>query len=312
MAQMTIRLFSILLILICAFGAWWTCGNTGTSIGDDDDDDDDNDVDGDDDQAPDSSPPLPPNVDSPRTPTALTFQSISGDTEPGALVRIEGGAEEAFSFADANDGTFCIEVALVGNATNLLAVTAEDDAGNESDPTNINIQQIQNNVALLGSADAASTSHSETFATPEKGIDGNKDTYWANTTQAWYAEALRSPQWYGVKLLATETINQVDIWWAEDGYGIKFDVYYSTLDEPTRPHDNGWKDDYTLIAEEVNPSSGFSLHNEYDLSAALVDVRWVMLTLHESSNKNILLYKFQIVELEIYALESGETDPGCE
>ena len=307
----------IIVFLSIPFAMWIGCGSTETTVtGDDDDDNDDTGQvdDDDDDSNEDNEPPPPPTVDDPRSPTSLDFQSITGVTEPGAFVEILGGAENASTYADVVSGEFCVVVNLILNTNNILSITASDQAGNESDPTNIEIEQVRNNACLNGQADAASVSYSEPNDTPDKAIDGNRNTYWANTSQPWQTESLRTPQWFRVELQQLETINRIDTYWTDEAYATEYEIYISTAEEePVKPHnDENWADEYTLIASQTNPTSGFNQHNDFDLSDDPVEARWILVVLYESIKKNVFLYKYELQELEAYTLQSGETDPGCE
>lgn len=302
---------------VLVFLMWVGCGDNSTSVTEEDNDDDDDDVvddDDDDSEGPDTEPPAPPTVNDPRTPTSLDFQTITGMSEPGAFIRVKGGADEATTYADTNTGQFCVVVDLILNTTNILAVTAADANNNESGPTNLQIEQTRNNVCLTAAADAASVSYSEPGSVPAKAIDGNKSTYWANTTQVQHPEANRDPQWFRVHLTQLETVNRIDLYWTDQAYGTEFDLYFSDSEaEPVQPHTNAnWKDAYTLIAQATNPTSGFNGHNTFDLADAPIEARWILVALYKSTKKNILRYKFELEELEAYSLQSGEDDPGCE
>ena len=306
---------SMLFLTLLIFALWLGCGDTGTTVTSDDAVDGDDDlVDDDDDDNDDQQPPQPPIVDEPRTPTNLDYQTITGLTEPGAFIKVAGGAKEATTYADVENGEFCLVVELVLNNTNILSVTAEDEKGNVSEPTNIHIVQNRNNVCLGALADAASVSYSEPNSIPESAIDGGMLTYWANTTQPWHLEALRSPQWFRVELSQVETINRIDLYWTDNGYGTDFEIYVSDLtDEPIKPHaSSNWKDEYTFVAAQTNPTSGFNGHNIFDLSENPIEAKWILVALYKSNQLNLLLYKYEIVELEAYSQESGETDPGCD
>ncbi len=273
-------LFVILILAITATLIFFGCGDTGTTVVSDDevDDDDDSGVDDDDDDGFDDTPPPPPSGGGPRCPPHLDNQSFTGTTEPGAFIKVYGGAQEASIYADVETGDFCVVVSLILNETNILSVTAQDADGNVSDPTNISITQNRNNICLEAQADAASVSYSEPNNVPGNAIDGAMLTYWANTTQPWHIEALRSPQWFRVELKEVETISRIDIYWTDNGYGIDYEVYVSdSQEEPVKPHaDANWKDEYTLVAEQTNPTSGFNGHNTFDLSQDPMDAKWIL------------------------------------
>lgn len=315
MTQTARYVLSVLLIMaFISMILWFGCGDTSvelneTDIGDDDDDNGDDD----DDDTADHQAPEPPNVDTPRSPTGLDIQTITGSTEPGALVRITGGSDETTTYADASSGDFCVTTPLILNAVNQLAVTAEDAAGNEGEPTNIVIEQARNNVSFTGTPYAASVSHSDPTATEDKAIDGNYNTYWANTTQTIiHPEADRIPQWYAVKFQNLEIINRLDIYWSLESYGTDFDIYTSQVEEPSFwPHEQGWGGEFTLLVDQEN-GLGFDGHNSYDLADSSVETRWIMLVLNKSRNQNLIRYKFEIIELEAYSIQDGdEEDPGC-
>lgn len=315
--------FILIILFVTSFALtiiFWGGCKSATPVEDNEDSqgDDDAGIDDDDDDSTDMEAPPPPIIDTDliRSPTGLDFQSIHGTTEPGAFVLVKGGANQMgdSAYADMDSGEFCIEVDLILKTTNILEVTAEDAAGNRSDPTNIEIIQVRNNVCLSGTAEASSVSHSEPIRTPDQGNDDNYNTYWANTTQFWYPEANRDPQWFRIGLADHETINRIDVFWTEDAWGTEFSVWYSNADEkPVDPHveDSNFEQEYTLIAEQTNPDAGFDRHNRYDLEEP-IEAKWLLLTLYKSTQKNALLYKYQLVELEAYALQTNENDPGCE
>ena len=296
--------------------SWIGCTDTGTTVTEEDSDDDDDAVGDDDDNdtgGPDDEPPPEPSVDDSRSPTGLDYQTLTGTAEPGSYIRVTGAAKEASTYADAGTGSFCVSVDLILNATNILAVTATDADNNQSDPANVQIEQIRNNVNLNAQAEAASISYSEPHATPQKAIDGNKNTYWANTTQVWYPESNRSPQWFRVKYDQFQTINRIDIYWSDGAYGTDFEVYSTQADQPVQPHaDEDWAQEYTLVAAQTNPTVGFNGHNQYDLTDEPIQARWLLFALYKSTQKNVLLYKFEMEEVEAYSLQSDETDPGCQ
>ncbi len=314
------RLLIYVLILALVFlFVWLGCSKTSTEVGEDeeetpDDDEDDDDQADDDDTGADNEAPQPPTVDDPRSPTSLDYQTVTGIAEPGAYVKVTGGGDEPAIYADANTGQFCVQVSLILNMQNILSITATDQAGNQSDPTNVSIDQVRNNVCLTSTATASSVSHSESDRVPGQAIDGNYSSYWANTSQPWYAEALRKPQWYRVALADLESINRIDIYWEDDSYATEYELYYSDSEtEPIEPHkDDDWRDDYTLIAAQSNPDVGYGGHDQFDLSAEPVQARWLLMALFEGSNINVLLYKYKMQEFEAYSLQSGESDPGCE
>ncbi len=294
------------------------CSKTSTEVKEDEDDqeeeDDDDEVDDDDDDdGGDEEAPQPPTVDEPRSPTSLDYQTIAGIAEPGAYVRVTGGAKEEAVYADASTGEFCVVVTLVLNTMNILSATATDQSSNESEPTNISIDQVRNNVCRTGVATASSVSHSEPDRVPDQAIDGIYSSYWANTSQPWYSEARRDPQWYKVELEQLETINRIDLYWDEGSYATEYELHISDSEqEPIDPHKNkDWRDEYTLVAEQSNPDVGFGGHNQFDLSEEPVQARWIVVALIESVDINVLLYKYKLQELEAYSLQSGETDPGC-
>jgi hypothetical protein len=311
-------LFCLLALLVSGLVLGIGCSKTSTEVKEDEQedpesDDDDDQVDDDDGAGGDSEAPQPPTVDDPRSPTSLEYQTITGIAEPGAYVRIAGGAEDEAVYAGADTGEFCAVIDLVLNTVNILSVTATDQAGNESDPTNISIEQVRNNVCLTGTATASSVSHSEPDRVPDQAIDGLYTSYWSNTSQPWYTEALRSPQWFRVQFSQLETINRMDLYWEENSYATKFEIHVSdSQEQPTPPHENkNWRDDYTLVAIQTNPDVGFNGHNHFDLSDSPVEARWIVVALLESVDVNVLLYKYKLQELEAYSLQSGETDPGC-
>lgn len=319
---MRIKILLVILLSVCfslAISLGGGC-KSATPVEENEDDEGDDDAvdDDDDDDSTDTEPPAPPVIDTDlvRSTTGLDYQSIHGTTEPGAFVLIKGGASQMgdSAYADMNSGEFCIVVELILNATNILEITAEDAAGNRSDPTNVAIVQVRNNVCLTGTAEAASVSHSEPIRTPDQAIDGSLNTYWANTTQFWYPEANREPQWFRVGLADHETINRIDVYWSEDAWGTEFSVWYSNADEkPVDPHvaDSNYEQVYTLISEQTNPDTGFDRHNRYDMEEPIV-AKWLLLTFNKSTQKNALLYKYQLVELDAYSLQTNEEDPGCD
>ena len=326
-------LFLFLGILTAILGIFICCGcNTSASVdtsgnGDDDtssnDDDSANDDDSgsdDDTNAPDTTPPDPPYVEPPVSPTTLDYQSIRGHSEPEAKIHITGGLADATTMADGN-GDFCVKVALKINDTNTLEVTAEDAAGNESDPTTAIIEQQTENYALDGYASASSISHSKPESTPDKAKDNNYLTWWENTTQPWYEEAKYNPQWLGIQMTNLYWITKLDIYWGRDNvgkyeYATNFDVCINTLENPTKlPHEipvENYPDYGYIIITNIQQPAGESItQNTVDLSTNPVQARWVFLLLHTSNQPGLAgTYSYEVAELEIYGYENP--DSGCE
>ncbi|MBI4747446.1 MAG: hypothetical protein HY774_03115 [Acidobacteria bacterium] len=84
-----------------------------------------------------TSPPSPHIFPIPSS-TRLTYQSIEGQTEPGAIIEVSGGATPLTTRA-ASTGLFFINVDL-SEGTNHLMVTATDSEGNKSSPTQLVIE----------------------------------------------------------------------------------------------------------------------------------------------------------------------------
>ena len=311
---------AILVIMILAsFSAgiliWGGCVDTATIINGEAADDDDSILDDDD---ADLEPPDAPEVDAPRSPTTLDFQTISGIAEPGSTVYIRGGSSDVTDIADPSTGAFCLKIGLLLNSVNQLAITSEDISGNESEPTNITIEQIQNNAALRGKATASSTSYSEPNNIPDAAIDGNYNTRWSNTTQIQWSEARFNPQWFMVELEELTSISKINIWWPQESFATDFELYYSQLEQPTDiPHeyDGEWNTDWSnqwlfLRSQTNDPSEPISV-NSYDYTSKPVGARWVLIVFHSSAEKVIFRYKFELIELELLAGELDEEDPGC-
>lgn len=83
----------------------------------------------------------PPNlrVESPPAHVATAEIALSGSTEPGAQIQIDGGAVPAAGTADVS-GAFTLSVRLVQNTENSLRVFAFDSAGNRSDPVTVTVE----------------------------------------------------------------------------------------------------------------------------------------------------------------------------
>lgn len=90
----------------------------------------------------DGTPPAPPQVDPPATPTRVSAPLLRGSTEAGAIVRVAGGELAVSTEADAS-GRFAVEVPLKTSLSapveNTLVVTAEDAAGNVSGELTVTI-----------------------------------------------------------------------------------------------------------------------------------------------------------------------------
>ncbi|MDJ0869887.1 MAG: Ig-like domain-containing protein, partial [Myxococcota bacterium] len=78
--------------------------------------------------------PLPPATPDPSV-------VVSGVTEPGAALRVEGGALRVDGVADAGDGRFSLPVTLRAETVNLLLVSAVDAVGNRGVPVDVAVRQ---------------------------------------------------------------------------------------------------------------------------------------------------------------------------
>lgn len=88
----------------------------------------------------DTTPPAAPSITAPAPNQAVTADTVTvtGTSEPGAAIRITGGAAAAEGTAD-ETGAFEIEAALTSNALNTLQVSAIDKAWNQSESATIAI-----------------------------------------------------------------------------------------------------------------------------------------------------------------------------
>ena len=280
--------------------------------------DDDDTIGDDDDEQSDLEAPDAPEVNAPRSPTSLTYQSVSGFAEPGSSVLIQGGTENKSGIADIETGAFCMRVDLLQNSVNQLEITAEDNAGNRSEATTITIEHESANVAPLGEATAASVSITMQDNTPDKAIDGDYNTLWSNTTTPGAPGANFKPQWLMIKLPEVENIHEINIYWKEDTIGTEFQLYYSQLENCTDlPHEyedtwnTNWSNQWILLEDEpnnytTNPISTF----EYPDTPARF--RWLLLVLLKSSTLHLTNYSFDIYEVELFSGQINEEDPGCE
>ncbi len=91
--------------------------------------------------ASDNTPPAPPIVDPIQSPTPIATIDVSGTAEFGATVNVSlNGGNAATTIADPYTARWFAKVTLVAGA-NQLQVTAEDDDGNVSDPTTVDLTQ---------------------------------------------------------------------------------------------------------------------------------------------------------------------------
>ena len=89
----------------------------------------------------DTTPPAPPIVDSIQSPTPVTTIDVTGTAEFGSTVNVKlNGGSSATTIADPYTARWFAKVTLT-SGTNQLQVTAEDEAGNVSDPTTVEITQ---------------------------------------------------------------------------------------------------------------------------------------------------------------------------
>ncbi|NLH47846.1 MAG: discoidin domain-containing protein [Myxococcales bacterium] len=286
--------------------------------------DDDNGIDDDDND--DTEAPATPKADEPLSPTSLDYQSIRGTAEPLSTIHVIGGLAEART-TTTEDGAFCVKVALNINAVNNLKIRAEDPAGNLSAAATINIEQRTINHSLAGEPSASSVSHSKPGNTPAKGLDGSYFSWWENTTQPWFDEALYDPQWYAVKLKRKFYLTEIAVYWGQDivnvfEYATKYEVYINNNEDiEVMPHEVPAEDlaDYGYeLVEQVQQADDQNIENNiFDLSDDPVQARWIFLVLHESNQLGILpgpdgqtLYSYEVAELETFGYE--EPDDGCE
>ncbi len=91
--------------------------------------------------ASDTTPPAPPIVDSIQSPAPVATIDVTGTAEFGSTVNVKlNGGSSATTIADPYTARWFAKVTLTAG-TNQLQVTAEDEAGNVSDPTTVDITQ---------------------------------------------------------------------------------------------------------------------------------------------------------------------------
>ena len=179
--------------------------------------------------------------------------------------------------------------------------TADDDTG-----------QTPVNCALEGVASASSVSHSKPQNTPDKANDGNYLSWWENTTQTWYPEALYQPQWLAVRMPETSWIGEIGVYWGRGSgdqyeYGTVFEVYVNTEEDPeVMPHEVPVEDlgqyGYELVTMVNQPADENIESNIFDLTDDPVLGRWVFLFLWESNSPGLIppAYSFEVAELEVF------------
>jgi len=309
-------LFAVSFAVALAFGCD-TSTPVKSSTADDDataDDDDD------------GSPPAAPKIDPVTTPTPLNYQSIHGTADAGSIIHVTGGLAPGQTTADAK-GNFCLRVGLNSSAMNTLSFTAQNGAGAVSAATVVKIQQAATNLALAGEATASSLSHQYPADTADKANDGLYTTWWRDTIQPWYADALYVPQWIMIKLEQAYYITEINVYWGEDlapsyEYATVYDVYLNneeTIAElPNEVASGDWeKYGYQLVQHVEQPASQNTEYNHFDISSAPVQSRWLILALYESNSvgfwtgpNNQTLYNFEVAELEGYGMAAP--DEACE
>lgn len=90
----------------------------------------------------DTTPPAAPWVDELSSPIGEASPLLTGSAEYGATVRVTGGTEVVETVADPYTARFKVHVPLALGG-NTLSVTATDAAGNESEPTAIQVEYVE-------------------------------------------------------------------------------------------------------------------------------------------------------------------------
>jgi len=307
-----------LIAAITALALILGCGSKGAEVSgsaDDDDTDDDN-----------VDKPEAPTLDEDRIAetTPLPYQTFWGFVTPTHRVEVLGGAEIVTTTSDPLDGQFCVEVPLIKNAVNHLEFYAIDAGGERSEPTKVDVEHNSSlepdaqNVALVKQAYAASSSTTECpECTPDKANDDSESTWWENSVNSIFnPDALISPQWWMVDLGGEFYIKNINIKWTQEKFGTKYDIWYSLLEAPLEPHNEpGLISGQDFIYwEPVYSESHGGPENNIDGEYLLT--RWVAIVLHESSyiHPISLLYKYQLLEFEVWGFEPGGNvpyDEGC-
>lgn len=97
----------------------------------------------------DITPPLPPSLDPVPEKTSLRYIAISGFSEPGSKIVIEGGLLRKEGSSDER-GRFFIEVPLKENQLNHISVYSVDLSGNESLPSQVSIYHESSAFVVTG------------------------------------------------------------------------------------------------------------------------------------------------------------------
>ena len=290
--------FYIMLILITAFTliVWMGCrGSTETDDGDDDDevDDDDDDDAGDDDSTPpDTTPPDPPWIDPAISPTYLDLQSITGVAEAGSRVDFTGGVAPVSTFAEA-DGVYCATVYLNEAEINTISVTATDASNNTSDPTTVQIEQMEpdepSNESLDKAATASSISSGSPENTPDKAVDGDLGTQWDSS------KGTSNPQWLKIYLDDFIQVEQIKIVWSgtENAYADKYEIRINPNQYSDTPPT---ADDWVPVYVENNGQGGIET---FDLPTPFGGW-WIALYLKHSVSGFPLYSEYEVVEFEAW------------
>ena len=88
----------------------------------------------------DTTPPPPPNVDPPVSPTGEAKVWITGSAEFGSTVKLSGPSGDAQTTADQFTARFRFQVELKPATANAFSLTATDAAGNVSEATPVTIE----------------------------------------------------------------------------------------------------------------------------------------------------------------------------
>lgn len=272
--------------------------------------------------------PNPPRLNeeniSPNTP--LPYQTFTGYVDAGCSVEVRGGAETVTVNSNP-DGSFCVVVQLKNDEVNHLEFYAIAPQGEKSRPTTVDITQDPSlepdakNVALHKTAYAASVS--TTYCpdcTPDKAVDGDPLTLWENSVNKLNPDsgALISPQWWMVNLGGEYYIKTITLKWDGSAYATKFEIWYSLIDGPVKPHEEpGLTPGQDFVYWEPIYSTSYNDDLEVTIDGEYLLTRWIALVLYESSNLDSIshLYKYRLAELEAFGFPPGGNVPrdiGCE